>query len=80
MNDKPKLDYNVINKPVHYTYGEIEVIDFIEQITKYYPTTLGFSIGNVIKYLARAPFKGDVLENLKKAKWYLDRAIEKESK
>ena len=69
-----------VNKPEHYTYGKIEVIDFIEQVVEYHPPHLGFHIGNVIKYLARAPFKEDYLENLKKAKWYLDRAIKKESK
>ncbi len=71
---------DAINKPKHYTYGNIEIIDFIEQVVKYHPSHLGFHIGNVIKYLSRAPFKEDYLENLKKAKWYLDRVIEKESK
>ncbi len=60
-----------INKPAHYTFSGIEVIDAIEA------WELGFHLGNVIKYIARAGRK-DVLEtlnDLKKARWYLDREI-----
>lgn len=35
----------------------------------------GFNLGNVIKYVWRAGEKGDALEDLKKARWYLDREI-----
>lgn len=72
-NNKPN---DIINKPNHYTYGDIETIDFVEQVTSAYSTNIAFSIGNAIKYIARAPFKNGV-EDLKKAVWYLDRAIEK---
>lgn len=37
---------------------------------------LGFCLGNAVKYLARAGKKGDALEDLKKARWYLNREIE----
>lgn len=60
---------DVINHPSHYTRGKIEVIDFIED------QQLPYHLGNVIKYIARAGYKGDKLEDLKKAKWYLDRYI-----
>lgn len=60
---------DVINHPSHYTRGNIEVIDFIED------QQLPYHLGNVIKYIARAGHKGDKLEDLKKARWYLDRYI-----
>lgn len=58
-----------VNHPAHYTYGGIEVIDAIEA------WGLGFAAGNVIKYIARAAHKGREVEDLKKAKWYLERLI-----
>lgn len=58
-----------VNRPAHYTTGKIEVIDFIED------QKLGFHEGNVVKYIARAKHKGRELEDLKKGRWYLDRAI-----
>lgn len=64
----PKQE-DVINHPSHYTRGKIEVIDFIED------QQLPYHLGNVIKYVARAGHKGDKLEDLKKARWYLDRYI-----
>lgn len=60
---------NVIDHPSHYNKGKIEVIDFIED------QGLSFHLGNVVKYVARAGSKGDKLEDLKKARWYLDRYI-----
>lgn len=59
-----------INKPDHYTLGKIEVFDFIKA------WELGFAEGNVIKYVVRSPYKGKKLNDLKKARWYLDRLIE----
>jgi hypothetical protein len=38
---------------------------------------LGFHLGNVVKYIARAQHKGSELEDLKKAAWYLSRYIKK---
>lgn len=60
---------DMVNHPSHYNKGKIEVIDFIED------QGLSFHLGNVIKYVARAGSKGDKLEDLKKAQWYLDRYI-----
>ena len=66
--------HDAVNHPEHYTAGGIETIDFIE--TK----TLNYRLGNVVKYITRADHKGDRLENLKKAQWYLNREIEKSGK
>jgi ribosomal protein L35AE/L33A len=63
-----------VNHPKHYNFGTIEVIDAIED------WGLGFHLGNVVKYVARAPHKGSELEDLKKARWYLERKIQKLSK
>lgn len=67
---------DVVNKPKHYTYGDIEVIDYIEQVTKNYKPELAFAIGNAIKYISRANHKNGK-EDLDKARWYLERAFEK---
>lgn len=60
-----------VNRPAHYTDGKIEVIDFIED------KNLGFSLGNAVKYIARAGKKdpNKEVEDLKKAKWYIERRI-----
>ncbi len=58
-----------IDHPPHYTFGRLEVIDVIED------WDLGFALGNAVKYIARAGRKGDALEDLRKAAWYLQRAI-----
>ena len=63
-----KVDNMVVNPP-HYTHGEIEVIDAIED------WKLGFHEANVVKYVARAKYKGNELQDLKKARYYLDRKI-----
>lgn len=61
-----------VNHPPHYggednPYEAIKVIEAWE---------LGFHLGNVVKYLCRAEKKGNVLEDLQKARWYLDRKIQ----
>ena len=66
---KPNRISSAIDHPSHYNRGKIEVIDFIED------QGLSFHLGNVIKYVTRAGSKGDKLEDLKKARWYLDRYI-----
>lgn len=64
---------DAVNHPSYYQ-GKIEVIDFIED------KQLGFNLGNCIKYIARAGKKNPDkrIEDLKKARWYLDREIYKE--
>ena len=60
-----------VNHPSHYTSGKIEVIDFIED------QKLPYHLGNVVKYVARAGKKDPtkLVEDLKKATWYLNRYI-----
>ena len=61
---------NRVNHPSHYNKG-IETIDYIES------WEMNFNIGNVIKYTTRAGYKDNKLEDLEKAKWYLEREIGK---
>jgi hypothetical protein len=62
---------DIVNHPPHYTFGGIEVIDAIEA------WSLGFALGNAVKYIARAGRKDPTktIEDLKKARWYVDREI-----
>ena len=66
---------DAVNHPSHYNYGDIEVIDFIEQVTKHYNPNVAYHIGNAIKYLARSPHKNGK-EDVDKARWYIERAFE----
>jgi hypothetical protein len=61
--------FDVVNHPPHYKVGGIEVIDFIES------KGLTYNLGNVVKYVSRADHKGNRLEDLRKAQWYLNREI-----
>jgi len=72
MAEGPKPD--MVNRPPHYNTTEIECIDAIRAATGD-----GFQFhlqGTVMKYLWRYRYKGKPLEDLKKARWYLDRLIE----
>ena len=62
---------NIVNHPSHYTDGNIEVIEYIED------KKLGFCLGNAVKYISRAGKKDKMkeIEDLKKAVWYLKRRI-----
>jgi len=62
---------DAVNSPAHYTVGGIETIDFIEA------KQLSYNLGNVVKYLTRADHKGNQLQDLQKAQWYLTREIER---
>lgn len=61
-----------VNQPSHYKDGGIETIDYIEA------KGFNYHLGNVVKYLSRAGKKDPdkTLEDLKKARWYLDRHIQ----
>ncbi len=80
MRANGNIDMEAVNRPPHYTQGGVEVIDIIEQITKDYPPAIAYHIGNTLKYLARAPHKGAMQQDLAKANWYLTRAINKSIK
>lgn len=60
-----------VNHPQHYGGADnpYEAIKVIEA------WNLGFNLGNTVKYISRAPYKGSTIEDLKKARWYLDREI-----
>ena len=66
-----KEEVDVVNQPPHYTEhpSGIECI----QVTEH----MGFNLGNAIKYIWRCDLKLDAIEDLKKAKWYIDREISK---
>lgn len=61
---------DMVNSPAHYKVGGIETIDFIEA------KGLSYNLGNVVKYVTRAGYKGDPKQDLEKARWYLTREIE----
>ena len=62
-------EHDPVAAPQHYLShpNGVECIDVVEH--------LPFCLGNVIKYIWRADLKGDALEDLRKARWYLDREI-----
>lgn len=65
-----KDEVDMVNHPPHYQHG-IEPIEFIES------HNLNFNLGSAVKYIARAPYKGTELLDLKKAKWFIEREIKK---
>jgi hypothetical protein len=62
---------DAVDHPAHYGGADnpYEAIKVIEA------WGLGFNLGNTVKYIARAEHKGATVEDLKKARWYLDREI-----
>jgi len=66
-------EFNEVSRPAHYTSSKVEVIDAIEA------WGLGYHLGNVVKYVARAGKKNPTkdIQDLEKAAWYLNRRIEK---
>lgn len=66
--------HDLVNHPPHYTAhpSGVECI----QITEH----MGFTLGNAVKYIWRADLKGDAIEDLKKARWYIDREIARREK
>lgn len=73
LDEKSKENEDMVNHPSHYQHG-IEPIEFIES------HNLNFNLGSAVKYIARAPYKGKQLEDLKKAKWFVDREIKRMEK
>ena len=65
-----------VNKPQHYRVGEVEAIDYIAQ--QLGTGVKDYLLGNVHKYLHRHRFKGQALEDLRKAEWYLQRLLMEE--
>lgn len=75
-NEEEEEEAHNAVSPSHYKYGDIEVIDYIDQVCKLYDGEQASYVANVIKYVSRSPLKNGV-EDLRKARWYLDRLIEK---
>lgn len=71
MADPDQTSHDAVHHPSHYTQFPVEVIEITEQ--------LDFCRGNAVKYLCRAGLKSKdtELEDLRKAQWYVERAIEK---
>lgn len=69
-----KVSADMVNHPIHYTShpSGIEVIEITEH--------LGFCLGSAVKYLLRCDLKGKPIEDLKKARWYIEREIAKREK
>lgn len=65
-----------VNHPSHYG-GEDNPYEAIKVIEAW---QLGFHLGNTVKYIVREDKKGNALEDLKKARWYLDRKIQQMEK
>lgn len=64
------MEKEQVNHPSHYNQG-IEPIEVIES------WDLNFNLGNVIKYTLRAPYKENMVQDLEKAKWYLERELQR---
>lgn len=67
------MSHDPVNHPKHYNAhpSGIECIAVVEH--------MGFNLGNAVKYIWRADLKGDAVEDLKKAAWYINREIAKRS-
>jgi hypothetical protein len=65
--EAPVVD--LVNHPPHYTTGGVETIDFIEA------KNLNYNLGNAVKYITRADHKGSRVQDLEKARWYIEREI-----
>lgn len=62
---------SAVDHPAHYNAhpSGVECIDVVEH--------MGFNLGNAIKYVWRADEKGNAIEDLEKARWYITREIER---
>ena len=68
--NKEDQKYDPVNRPKHYNQGGIEVYDFIKS------NKFGYAQGNVVKYVSRYRYKGTPIQDLLKARWYLNKLIE----
>ncbi len=59
---------NKVNHPKHYNSGKIETIEYIKDMG----IAEDFCIGNALKYISRYKYKGKPIEDLEKAKWYIE--------
>lgn len=71
METAVKQGHDAVNHPGHYT-GHPSGVECI-QVTEH----MNFCVGNAMKYLWRAGLKGDAIEDLEKARWYIEREIDR---
>lgn len=69
LENKCVDEKEMINHPQHYNMGKFEAIDVIED------WKLNFNLGNTVKYISRAGHKDNIIQDLKKSLWYLQREI-----
>lgn len=65
------MEHHAVDHPKHYTShpSGVECITITEH--------MGFNLGNAVKYIWRADLKGDAIEDLLKARWYVERELQK---
>lgn len=78
LPEDAKID--MVNHPQHYKTGNIECIDCISAIVNMYDGEQAYDVGQIVKYLYRAPTKQSFMQDLRKAQWYLNRLIDTASK
>tara|TARA_R100001509_G_C4746671_1_gene174967 strand:- start:81 stop:380 length:300 start_codon:yes stop_codon:yes gene_type:complete len=74
MSYENEIRYDNVNAPAHYLHGRKETIDVITDCMTS-DEFHGYLKGNILKYVARYKFKGEPLEDLCKAQWYLNRLV-----
>lgn len=72
MPSSNRVDHDPVHRPQHYKAGDV-----YETILVLEAWGLNYHLGNTVKYISRAGKKGDIIEDLEKARWYLDREIER---
>lgn len=70
---------DAVNHPAHYTQGKYEVIDVIEDATKHLSGIKAVCLANILKYVLRFQYKNG-LQDLQKAKWYLEKLMKEVEK
>lgn len=70
------MKYDNVDKPKHYNMFSVEVKYTIAEWVAGYKPYSAYCIGNVLKYISRAPYKENMIQDLKKAKFYLEEVIE----
>lgn len=74
LNFTPQSDD--INHPAHYTFGNTETQDYIDDVVQHYEdSAIAAHVSNAIKYLSRAPHKGTHDKDLRKALFFIKRAV-----
>jgi len=74
MSYENEVKYDNVNAPSHYLHGKKETIDVINDCMTS-DEFHGYLKGNILKYVSRYKFKGEPIEDLHKAQWYLNRLV-----